>query len=200
MFGRSVSRPWGVRGPDSTAMSSAYRKRWWRADGPVSPCARVLVPSYTGSGISVSSRRVLALDVEALGPPLNEKLFPVDRLSGFQRVFLFFFHIFGKKLFFSTKILYILVSKKLHMKKKRFPPDRFFMHTRWTGNDNSCKDGLGPNIPCCYLSVPPIIIPYWLVQSPIFVPQMKKSARCCRFKSHNDSEFINRNSAFYRPN
>ena len=31
-------------------------------------------------------------------------------------------------------------------------------------------------------------------------PQMKKSVRCCRFKSHNDSEFIAQNSAFYRPN
>ena len=30
-------------------------------------------------------------------------------------------------------------------------------------------------------------------------PQDKKSARCCRFESHNDSEFIARNSAFYRP-
>ena len=30
-------------------------------------------------------------------------------------------------------------------------------------------------------------------------PQEKKSARCCRFESHNDSEFIARNSTFYRP-
>ena len=30
-------------------------------------------------------------------------------------------------------------------------------------------------------------------------PQEKKSARCCRFESRNDSEFIARNSAFYRP-
>ena len=30
-------------------------------------------------------------------------------------------------------------------------------------------------------------------------PQEKKSARCCQFESHNDSEFIARNSAFYMP-
>ena len=30
-------------------------------------------------------------------------------------------------------------------------------------------------------------------------PQEKKLARCCRFKSRNDSEFIAQNSAFYRP-
>ena len=30
-------------------------------------------------------------------------------------------------------------------------------------------------------------------------PQEKKSARCCLFKSHSDSEFIARNSAFYKP-
>ena len=30
-------------------------------------------------------------------------------------------------------------------------------------------------------------------------PQEKKSARCCRFESRNDSEFIAQNSAFYRP-
>ena len=30
-------------------------------------------------------------------------------------------------------------------------------------------------------------------------PQEKKSARCCLFESHNDSEFIARNSALYRP-
>ena len=31
-------------------------------------------------------------------------------------------------------------------------------------------------------------------------PEEKKSARCCWFESRNDSEFIARNSAFYRPN
>ena len=31
-------------------------------------------------------------------------------------------------------------------------------------------------------------------------PQEEKSARCCRFESHNDSEIIARNSAFYRAN
>ena len=30
-------------------------------------------------------------------------------------------------------------------------------------------------------------------------PQEKKSARCCRFESRNNSEFIARNCAFYRP-
>ena len=29
--------------------------------------------------------------------------------------------------------------------------------------------------------------------------QEKKAARCCRFESHNNSEFIARNPAFYRP-
>ena len=32
-----------------------------------------------------------------------------------------------------------------------------------------------------------------------YYPQEKKSARCCRFESHNDSEFIAWNPAFYRP-
>ena len=31
-------------------------------------------------------------------------------------------------------------------------------------------------------------------------PQEKKSARCCRFESRNDSEFFARNCAFYKPN
>ena len=37
---------------------------------------------------------------------------------------------------------------------------------------------LGPKIPCCYFPVPLSIIPYWFVQGPIFVPQMKKLATC----------------------
>ena len=44
-------------------------------------------------------------------------------------------------------------------------------------------------------SVPLINVPYSHVR-----PQEKNSVRCCRFESRNDSEFIARNSAFYRPN
>ena len=36
-------------------------------------------------------------------------------------------------------------------------------------------------------------------QVPYFVPQEKKSARCCRFESLSDSGFIAPNMAFYRP-
>ena len=36
-------------------------------------------------------------------------------------------------------------------------------------------------------------------QVPSFVPQEKKSARCCRFNSLSDSGFIAQNMAFYRP-
>ena len=36
-------------------------------------------------------------------------------------------------------------------------------------------------------------------QVPSFVPQEKKSARCCRFESLSDSGFITQNMAFYRP-
>ena len=36
-------------------------------------------------------------------------------------------------------------------------------------------------------------------QIPCFVPQEKKSARCCRFESLRDCGFIAPNMAFYRP-
>ena len=36
-------------------------------------------------------------------------------------------------------------------------------------------------------------------QVPCFVPQEKKSARCCRFESLSDSGFIAPNMTFYRP-
>ena len=38
-----------------------------------------------------------------------------------------------------------------------------------------------------------------LVPNPMFRPQEKKSARCCRFESLSDSGFIAPNLAFYRP-
>ena len=41
--------------------------------------------------------------------------------------------------------------------------------------------------------------PFVLSQIPCFVPQEKKSARCCRFESLSDSGFIAPNMAFYRP-
>ena len=63
---------------------------------------------------------------------------------------------------------------------------------------------LGPNT--CSISFLSIIVPIPLVlmpfvssQVPSFVPQEKKSARCCRFESLSDSGFIAQNLAFYRP-
>ena len=44
-----------------------------------------------------------------------------------------------------------------------------------------------------------ISMPLVSSQVPSFVPQEKKSARCCRFKSLSDSGFIAQNMAFYRP-
>ena len=41
--------------------------------------------------------------------------------------------------------------------------------------------------------------PFVSSQIPCFVPQEKKSARCCRFESLSDSGFIAPNMAFYRP-
>ena len=41
--------------------------------------------------------------------------------------------------------------------------------------------------------------PFVSSQIPCFVPQEKKSARCCRFESLSDSGFIAQNMAFYRP-
>ena len=41
--------------------------------------------------------------------------------------------------------------------------------------------------------------PVCLVPNPMFRPQEKKSARCCRCESLSDSGFIAPNLAFYRP-
>ena len=41
--------------------------------------------------------------------------------------------------------------------------------------------------------------PVYIVPNPMFRPQEKKSARCCRFESLSDSGFIATNLAFYRP-
>ena len=41
--------------------------------------------------------------------------------------------------------------------------------------------------------------PVCFVPDPMFRPQEKKSARCCRFESLSDSGFIAPNLAFYRP-
>ena len=41
--------------------------------------------------------------------------------------------------------------------------------------------------------------PVCIVPNPMFRPQEKKSARCCRFESLSDSGFIAPNLAFYRP-
>ena len=41
--------------------------------------------------------------------------------------------------------------------------------------------------------------PVCIVLNPMFRPQEKKSARCCRFESLSDSGFIAPNLAFYRP-
>ena len=50
------------------------------------------------------------------------------------------------------------------------------------------------NRPNSLLSRPVCIVP-----NPMFCPQEKKSARCCRFESLSDSGFIAPNLAFYRP-
>ena len=50
------------------------------------------------------------------------------------------------------------------------------------------------NRPSSLISMPPVSS-----QVPSFVPQEKKSARCCRFQSLSDSGFIAQNMAFYRP-
>ena len=64
---------------------------------------------------------------------------------------------------------------------------------------------LRPN--ACFISLLSIIVPipsfictFVSSQVPSFVPQEKKSARCCRFESLSDSGFIAQNMAFYRPN
>ena len=44
-----------------------------------------------------------------------------------------------------------------------------------------------------------VLMPLVSSQVPSFVPQEKKSARCCRFESLSDSSFIAQNLAFYRP-
>ena len=41
--------------------------------------------------------------------------------------------------------------------------------------------------------------PVCIVPNPMFCPQEKKSARCCRFESLSDSAFIAPNLAFHRP-
>ena len=47
-------------------------------------------------------------------------------------------------------------------------------------------------------STVPVVRSLCHVLVPMFVPRMKKAARCHRFESHSDSEFIPSNSAFYR--
>ena len=44
-----------------------------------------------------------------------------------------------------------------------------------------------------------VLMPLVSSQVPSFVPQEKKSARCCHFESLSDSGFIAQNMAFYRP-
>ena len=46
--------------------------------------------------------------------------------------------------------------------------------------------------------VPFLVGPFVSSRIPCFVPQEKKSARCCRFESLSDSGFIAPNMAFYR--
>ena len=52
----------------------------------------------------------------------------------------------------------------------------------------------GSNLQIYHISMPRV----WF-QVPSFIPQEKKSARCCRFESLSDSGFIAPNMAFYRP-
>ena len=47
--------------------------------------------------------------------------------------------------------------------------------------------------------IPFLVGPFVSSRIPCFVPQEKKSARCCRFESLSDSGFIAPNLAFYRP-
>ena len=44
-----------------------------------------------------------------------------------------------------------------------------------------------------------VLMPLVSSQVPSFIPQEKKSARCCRFESLSDSGFIAQNMAFYMP-
>ena len=52
-----------------------------------------------------------------------------------------------------------------------------------------------------FYNCPDSLVSMPLVSSQVssFVPQEKKSARCCRFESLSDSSFIAQNMAFYRP-
>ena len=52
----------------------------------------------------------------------------------------------------------------------------------------------------CYCPSSRVLMPLVSSQVPYFVPQEKKSARCCCFESLSDSGFIAQNLAFYRPN
>ena len=49
------------------------------------------------------------------------------------------------------------------------------------------------------IQIPFLVGPFVSARIPCFVPQEKKSARCCRFESLSDSGFIAPNLAFYRP-
>ena len=60
------------------------------------------------------------------------------------------------------------------------------------GGGGVCKTGA-----LCYDCL--ISTPFVSSKVPCFVPQEKKSARCCRFESLSDSGFIAPNMAFYRP-
>ena len=47
--------------------------------------------------------------------------------------------------------------------------------------------------------IPSLVRPLYRPKSHVFIPQEKKSARCCHFESLSDSGFIAPNKAFYRP-
>ena len=65
-------------------------------------------------------------------PPLNKKLFPVYRPGESKRAdWNFFSHLFKKKIFFLLFPLYILVFKKIEIRKQKnpdLPTDSFFPH------------------------------------------------------------------------
>ena len=64
--------------------------------------------------------------VDKLRPPLDKKLFPVDRPSGLTRAdWNFFFIVFEKKFFFPLCLLCVLVNRQMKRRGKKIsrPPD-----------------------------------------------------------------------------
>ena len=96
-----------------------------------------------------------------------------------------------------------------------------FSLVAWQQNDRTVRSGhpylisLSLGGECSLLDLGPMLVPMFfpfydrpnsllsrpvcIVPNPMSRPQEKKSVRCCRFESLNDSGFIAPNLAFYRP-